>query len=304
MATDRLGDMRLFACAAELGGLSAAGRKLGLSPAAASARIQKLEQALQARLFERTTRRLRLTDEGRLYLEHCRVALQAVDDAEAALQARRDTARGKIRIAATSDFGRHTLCRWLDDFARQHPEVSFGLTLSDAYSDFLHDEIDLAIRFGRPRDSSLHARRLAPNRRVLCAAPAYFDGIARPAVPADLAAHRFVTLQGAPGMAEEIALQRDGVRTAFRLPAQQAWESNDGAVVRAWLLEGKGIGYKSQWDVADDVAAGRLEVLLPEWETPAAHVHALFHRRLMPMRVRLLLDYLAGRFAQRLGQAG
>ncbi len=159
MTLDRLGDMRLFAEAASLlGSLSAAGRKLGLSPAAAS-----------ARLFERTTRRLRLTDEGRLYLQHYRIALQAIDDAEAALQAGQNLVRGKVRISATSDFGRTMLCAWLNEFSALYLDVSFALMLSDSVSNMLFEEIGLAIRFGAPPDSGLAARMLAPNRRVLCA---------------------------------------------------------------------------------------------------------------------------------------
>ncbi len=170
---DNLGDIRLFVEAANLGGLSAAGRKLGLTPAAASARLAKLEETLKTRLFERTTRKLRLTDEGRLYLEHCRLALQALDDAHAALQTGQNIVRGKLRISATSDFGRNLLAQWLDEFNTRYPEVSFALILSDGLSNMLQDDIDLAIRFGVLPDSSLIARRLAPNRRVLCASPDY-----------------------------------------------------------------------------------------------------------------------------------
>src|ERR1700754_4228234 len=179
---DNLGDIRLFVEAASLGGLSAAGRKLGLSPAAASARLIKLEKALHTRLFERTTRQLRVTDEGRLYLQHCRIALQAIDDAEAALQAGQNLVRGKVRISATSDFGRYLLRGWLDDFNALYPEVSFAATLSDSVSNLLLEEIDLAIRFGMPRESGLAARPLAPNRRVLCASPEY---LARKGEPTD-----------------------------------------------------------------------------------------------------------------------
>src|SRR5882762_8736702 len=124
---DNLGDIRLFAEAANLGGLSAAGRKLGLSPAAASARLIKLESVLHTRLFERTTRHLRLTDEGRTYLGYCQQALQALDDGQALLQAGKSVVRGKVRISATSDFGRHVLKDWLDQFNKQYPEVTFAL---------------------------------------------------------------------------------------------------------------------------------------------------------------------------------
>src|SRR5882724_10095834 len=143
---DNLGDIRLFVEAANLGGLSAAGRRLGLSPAAASARLGKLESMLHIRLFERTTRRLRLTDEGQAYLAYCQQGLQALDDGHAFLQAGKSVVRGKVRISATSDFGRHVLKDWLDQFNRQYPEVTFALLLSDSLSNLLQDDIDLVIR--------------------------------------------------------------------------------------------------------------------------------------------------------------
>src|SRR5258707_3639129 len=183
---DNLGDVRLFAEAANLGGLSAAGRKLGLSPAAASARLIKLESVLRTRLFERTTRRLRLTDEGRTYLTFCQQALQALDDGQALLQAGESVVRGKVRISATSDFGRHVLKDWLDQFNKQYPEVTFALVLSDSLSSLLQDDVVLIIRFGVPADSSFVARPLAPNRRVFCASPRYVAKHRAPGNPPDL----------------------------------------------------------------------------------------------------------------------
>jgi DNA-binding transcriptional LysR family regulator len=299
MATDRLGDMQLFVEAAALGSLSAAGRKLGLSPAAASARLLKLEETLHARLFERTTRQLRITDEGRLYLQHCRIALQAIDDAEAALQAGQNQVRGKVRISATSDFGRNLLYGWLDDFSRQHPEVSYALSLSDSVSNLLQEDIDLAIRFGLPLDSTLVARRLAPNRRVLCASPEYLARYGEPKAPADLAQHRFIVVVTSAGPLNEVYFANDTERVTFTAPPERVWETNDGALVRAWALSGHGIAHKSIWDVAADVRAGTLRILLPDWSTHDAGVHALFHgNRYMPPRVRTLLDFLVERFAQ------
>jgi DNA-binding transcriptional LysR family regulator len=297
MTMDRLGDMRLFAEAAQAGSLSAAGRKLGLSPAAASARLLKLEKALRARLFERTTRQLRLTDEGRLYLQHCRVALQAIDDAEAALQAGQNLVRGKVRISATSDFGRTLLCGWLNEFSKLHPEVSFALTLSDSVSNLLQEEIDLAIRFGAPPDSGLAARVLAPNRRVLCASPDYLARKGVPNAPADLVGHDFVVLVTSSGALNELNFARGEERYTFTMPVAGSWESNDGAMTRAWALEGHGIAHKSIWDIASDVRAGALCMMLPDWCTHEAAVHALFHpNRYMAPRVRVLLDFLIERF--------
>jgi len=297
MTTDRLGDMRLFVESAQLGSLSAAGRKLGLSPAAASARLLKLEKAFNTRLFERTTRQLRLTDEGQVYLQHCVIALQAIDDGEAALLARQNLVRGKVRISATSDFGRNQLIVWLDEFAGRHPDISYALSLSDSTSNLLHDEIDLAIRFGTPLDDMLAARRLAPNRRVLCAAPDYLARHGEPLTPADLGGHRFVLLVTAAGPANQFHFARDEHRYTHIVPVEQAWECNDGAIARAWTLAGYGIAQKSIWDIAADVQAGRLKVLLPDWPTKQAAVHALFHpNRQMPPRVRVLLDFLIERF--------
>src|SRR6267142_2228074 len=175
---NNVGDIRLFVEAADLGGLSAAGRKLGLSPAAASARLMKLESVLHTRLFERTTRHLRLTDEGRAYLAYCKQALQALDDGHAFLQAGKSVVQGKVRISATSDFGRHVLKDWLDQFNRQYPEVTFALL---------------------PPDSSFVARPLAPNRRVLCASPRYLAKHGDPVHPRDLERFDCIVLGSAAG---------------------------------------------------------------------------------------------------------
>jgi DNA-binding transcriptional LysR family regulator len=294
---DNLGDIRLFVEAANHGGLSAAGRKLGLSPAAASARLVKLEASLHTRLFERTTRQLRLTDEGRMFLAHCQLALQALDDAHAALQAGRSVVRGKVRISATSDFGRHVLRRWLDEFNAQYPEVTFALVLSDSISNLLLDEIDLAIRFGMLPDSSLVSRRLAPNRRVLCASPKYIEAHGAPEHPGDLERHACIVYGTASGMANAWRFSRGDETETYTVPLDGSRETNDGALAREWAVDGCGITMKSVWDIGADLRAGRLAVLMPEWRSPDAPVHALYQRsRYMAPRVRTLLDFLAERF--------
>ncbi len=295
---DNLGDIRLFVEAANLGGLSAAGRKLGLSPAAASARLIKLEAALNTRLFERTTRQLRLTDEGNMYLAHCQQALQALDYAHAALQAGRSVVRGKLRISATSDFGRHVLKGWLDEFNVQYPEVTFALVLGDSLSNLLQDEIDLAIRFGVPPDSSMVARRLAPNRRVLCASPKYIAAHGMPGHPHELGRFDCIVLSSASGLANEWRFTRGSEVATYTVPAANARETNDGEIARNWAVDGYGIAMKSIWDIRADLLAGRLEILMPPWRSPDAPVHALYHRsRYMAPRVRALLDFLVERFS-------
>jgi DNA-binding transcriptional LysR family regulator len=297
---DNLGDIRLFVEAAALGSLTAAGRKLDLSPAAASARLVRLEAALGTQLFERTTRSLRLTDEGRTYLVHCQHALQTLDDAHAALHAGRAIVSGKLRVSATSDFGRHLLREWLDAFNALHPDVSIALVLSDSLSHLLQDDIDLAIRFGVPADSTMIAKRMAPNRRALCASPAYIEAYGRPQTVDELEQHRFVLLSSAAGVANEWRFTRGGESATFSVSVNRARETNDGALARQWTLEGRGIAMKSIWDIGDDLRAGRLQLLLPEWRSPDVPVNALFQRRqFMAPRVRALLDFLGERFADK-----
>lgn len=290
---DNLGDIRLFVEAANLGGLSAAGRKLGLSPAAASARLVKLEATLNTRLFERTTRQLRLTDEGGMYLAHCQLAISALDDAHAALQAGRSMVRGKLRIAATSDFGRNVLSGWLDEFHVLYPDITFALVLGDSIANLLQDDLDLAIRFGVPQNSSMVARHLAPNRRVLCAAPAFIAKHGVPAHPAELNRFPCIMLSTASGIANEWHFKRDAQTAIHVVSTAAARETNDGAVARQWAIDGHGIAMKSSWDIGADLLDGRLQVVMPEWRMPDAPVHALYQRtRYMAPRVRALLDFL------------
>lgn len=299
MATDRLGDMRLFVEAASLGSLSAAGRKLGLSPAAASARLIKLETALRTRLFDRTTRQLRLTDEGRFYLQHCAVALRAIDDAEAGLQASQQGVRGKVRISASADFGRNLLNQWLEIFCARHPELSIALTLSDSLSNLLQDDVDLAIRFGRPSDGSLVARQLAPNWRVLCASPDYLARQGEPGTPAQLSGHQFIVLVTSAGPLNEFHFLVDQQEWSHTVPLEQAWETNDSALARAWALAGRGIARKTIWDAAADIRAGTLKALLADFSICEAGVYAVLHaNRYQVPRVRALLDFLVERFSQ------
>ena len=295
---DNLDAIRLFVEAAQLGGLSAAGRKLGLSPAAASARLLKLEASLATRLFERTTRQLRLTDEGRIYLQHCRQALQALDDARAALSAEKKEIRGKIRVSATSDFGRHVLNPWLDEFTARYPQVVPALLLSDSLSHLIADDVDLVIRFGVPPDSSLIARPLATNRRVLCAAPSYLQRKGTPEHPQQLADFDHI-VAGQSGWSSEWRLHRGEEMMLFKVPLEAARETNDGALARQWAIDGHGIVLKSIWDVSADLAAGRLSLVLPQWQSDEAPVYALYPRsRYLAPRVRALLDFLCERFEQ------
>ncbi len=294
MKIDRLSPLQLFVAAAEAGSFSAAARRLDLGPVQASATIARLERELGVRLFERSTRRLRLTEAGEQWLPHARQLLATWDDGRAAL---RDAAgagqplSGRLRVSLPSDLGRQHLWRWMEDFvaADGSQGLQLELRLSDRLADLVQEPVDYAVRYGEPPNSRLVALPLAPdNRRVLCASPAYLARRGWPQAPSELRGHdclRFVlgdSLHGrwrftSPG-GEASAVEVGGSRIA-----------DDGGLVREWALAGLGIAYKSRLDVADDLAAGRLVALLPGWLGEAAPLHwmAVGRHRLTPALRRL-----------------
>lgn len=299
MATDKLGDIRLFIEAATQGSLSAAGRKLGFSAAAASMRLTKLEASLQTKLFDRTTRLLRLTDEGRMYLDHCQVALKGLADVEEALHAGQRQVRGKIRVSASTDFGRNILNPWLEEFCGSYPQLQLALTLTDSLSKLVEDNIDIAIRFGKPQESDLVACLLAPSWRVLCAAPSYLEKYGTPQTPEDLQQHRFIVLMTANGPLSDYQFSMANRLWTRRIALEQAWETNDGALATQWALSGWGITRKTIWDAAGDLRSGRLQLVLPEYTVDEPGIYAIFHRnRYQVSRVRTLLDFLQERFRE------
>ena len=205
----------------------------------------------------------------------------------------------EVRISATSDFGRHVLKGWLDEFNKRYPEVTFALMLSDSLSSLLQDDIDLAIRFGVPPDSSFVAQPLAPNRRVLCASPGYLRKHGAPEHPRDLERFDCIVLSSASGAANDWRFVRGGKVETYTVPLANGRETNDGAVARDWVVHGYGIAMKSLWDIGPDLRARRLKVVLPDWRSADAPVHALYQRnRYMAPRVRALLDFLIKRFAE------
>lgn len=294
MKTDRLSPLQLFMAVAESGSFSAAARRLDVGPVQASATIARLERELGVRLFERSTRRLRLTQAGEQWLPHARQMLAVWQEGQAAL---RDLAgtdmplAGRLRVSLPSDLGRQHLWRWIDDFctAQATAGLSLELRLSDRVADLVQEPVDHAVRYGEPPDSGLVALPLAPhNRRVLCASPDYIARCGAPATPKDLRGHdclRFVLGESLHGRwrftspaGETVAVEVGGSRIA-----------DDGGVVREWALAGLGLAYKSRLDVADDLAAGRLVPLLPGWLGEPAPLHwmSVGRHRITPALRRL-----------------
>ncbi|TBU76705.1 LysR family transcriptional regulator [Pseudomonas daroniae] len=290
-----LSDLRLFERILRAGNLSAAARELDLSLAVVSKRLARLEARVGVRLLQRTTRRLAPTEEGRLFHAHCRRILDEVDAAEAMLLQRREQVDGLLRISAPFGFGRRQLIPLIATFRKQYPELRIQLNFGDALVDLLEHEVDIAIRFGMPADSSLIARQLAPNNRVLCASPSYLDWHGRPTHPEQLHKHSCLLIGDQERM--HWRFEQDGVPLQVRVQASIL--CNDGEAAHALALQGQGIVSKSIWDVAADLRAGRLERVLPRYRLPDAPLHALYptSRQQVP-RVRRFVEFLGERLEQ------
>jgi DNA-binding transcriptional LysR family regulator len=291
---DRFEAMAVFVKVAEAGSLSAAARGLGLSLTSVSRQLAALEERLGTRLVLRTTRRLALTEAGRLYHDQARRILGEVEEAEQALTAHHAEPAGRLHVAAPTLIGRLKLAPLLPEFLAQHPRLAIDLILTDRPVDLVEDGVDLAIRIGRLPDSSLVVRRLGGIRMRVCAAPGYLACRGDPAVPEDLAGHDCVAFAATPGPVSwpfQTAAGRVMVAVAARIRANDL----DAAVAAA--LAGAGLVRAPSWQVADLVAAGRLVPVLTCYERPLAPVQALFlPSRLLSPKIRLFADFLAERW--------
>lgn len=293
---DRIGDISLFLRVLDLGSISAAARSLDLSVAVASQRLRRLEQQLGVRLLHRTTRRLHATPEGAALAEQGRTLVEDLEALATDLRQSGVEATGTLRVTTSASFGRQYLSPLLPEFMRRHPQVRISVDLDDRVQDLISAGYDLAIRIGALADSRLVARRIAANRRVLCAAPAYLDRRGTPAAPADLAAHECLILTGSQGRQDVWRIvDRQGVETTVRVNGR--FESNYGEVLRDAALAGLGIALHSTWHVHEDLLAGRLKPLLEDCRIAETGIYAVMpQRRLVPLRVRAFVDFLEEQF--------
>jgi len=287
----QLKQIETFASAATRGSLTAAALAEGVAPAVIGRRIDALEERLGVKLLVRTTRRLTLTHEGSAFLEDCQRFLADLANAEASVSAGGVKASGHLRITAPAGFGRRHVAPLVPAFMAAHPEVSLSLNLSDRVVDIVNEGVDCAVRVGDLPDSSLVSVRLADNRRLCVATPAYLLRAGVPATPTELNRHQCLTLSSDASQTRGWAFSQAGVVTHLR-PSGRL-DCSDGQVLHQWCLQGLGIAWRSTWEVQQDVALGRLQVLLQDFAAPPNGIYAVFaQRKHLPLRVRLWIDFL------------
>lgn len=252
-------DFEIFARVVRAGGLSAAGRELGLSPAMMSKRLAQLEARLGARLLHRTTRHVTPTEIGQCFHEKVVAALAAVEEAESFVTRQSGEARGLLRISAPTSFGRMHLAPHLKRFLDAHPSLSLELDLTDEFIDLLAGHVDVAIRIAALADSRLVAQRLAPNRRVLCATPAYLRDKGMPKDLDDLRHHHLLAATA------QTQWRLEGPDGPVALRVQSFIRTNSSEVVRETLLASLGIAMRSTWDVSEELHDGALTIVLPQY---------------------------------------
>lgn len=288
-AVTAISDLEIFARVARTGNMSAAGREMGLSPAVVSKRISLLEDRLGARLFQRTTRQLTLTETGEGYFKRVVDILSLVEEAEDFVSRRNTKPRGTLKVSAPTSFGRLHITPHLKTFFERFPDIELELQLQDAYVDIIRDGFDLAIRIGELEDSSLVAKKLAADHRILCAAPAYVARAGGIKTLGDLDGVNCLCAGPSEGWR---LVGPDGMHVA-RINSNLRTNSAD--FVRQALISGLGVGLRSVWEVGEDLNRGDLVRVLPEWHGPSnLGIHAVYpSREFMPAKVNAFIEHLA-----------
>lgn len=296
---DGLSDLAFFSLLVRHGNLSAAARELGVTPPAVSTRLANLERRLGVRLLNRTTRRVSVTHEGEVYLAGGGRILAELEALERSVASTRAEPKGLLRLNATFGFGRTHIVPAVSDFVRQYPEVEVQMHLTDRPINLLDERFDVGVRFGEMPDARLTARKLASNRRLLCASPRYLQAHGEPRTPGDLARHRCIVVRE-DNMAYGTWHLRSGQRSET-VKVRSALSSNDGQSALQWALSGHGIVMRSEWETAAHLRSGQLREVLPDWTTPPADIYALYPERLnLPAKTIAFVDFLSQRFKDHL----
>ncbi|GEM79527.1 LysR family transcriptional regulator [Vibrio superstes] len=295
-----LHDIKVFLETAKLGSLSAAARSLDQTPAAISRTIQRLETELQVPLFIRSTRKLRLSPQGELFLPRCQQAMLIFEQGVDELTEKNQELAGNINLSMPSDTGRGVIMPLVDEFINRHPKVSIHVHLSDSYADLYEQNVDVALRIGEPEESNMIAIPLyKDNYRILCASPEYIKSHPEILYPEDLTEHNCLcfALNQKLHNRWHFIHSKSGQQQVVRVNGNR--KSSDGSLVRQWALKGNGVAYKSRLDVLEDIQQGRLVSLANEWRGEHAPLYMIFTDRSQYSNlVKALKLFLQERLAQ------
>lgn len=290
-------ELGFFCLLVKQGSLAATARELNLTPPAVSRRLSQLEERLGVRLLNRTTRRISLTGEGEVYFGNAQRILSDIDEMEHLVSSSRAAPKGLLRINAPLGFGRSYIGPAISAFTRSYADVDVQLHLTDRPVSLPDEAIDVSIRFGDLPDSRLIAKKIAANRRLLVASPAYLRTAGQPANPHDLTQHQCIVLRQNESAYGNWRLSRGKQTETVKVHSKLS--TNDGEVALNWALEGHGILMRAEWDIARHLKSGRLVPVLPAWQTPEADVYAVVPQRLqLATRVRAFVDFIADEFAE------
>lgn len=294
-------DFGFFSTLISAGSLAAAAREMGISTPAVSKRLAQMETRLNLLLVKRNSRRMALTPEGEIYLEHARRILAEVEELEGLLHGVAQAPRGLLRVNATLGFGRAYIAPLVADFVARYPEVDVQLLLTVAPPPLSDDSWDVCVRFGPPPEARVIARKLAGNRRILCASPAYLKRHGEPRSPQDLTRHNCIGIR----QGDEYGVWRFSKNRGRGRAAQEEEQvrirgnltTNDGGVAVNWALQGRGILLRAQWDVGAYIDKGKLTHVLPAWDTPDADIYAVWPQALRASaRLKAFADHLSASF--------
>jgi LysR family transcriptional regulator, transcriptional activator for dmlA len=289
-------DLGFFSVLASTGSLSAAARELGVTTPAVSKHLALMESRVGLALVNRTTRRMSLTPEGELYLEHARRILGQIDDLEQLLGVSKAVPQGLLRVNATLGFGRSHVAPLISRFVRKYPDVEVQLQLTVNPPALTDDLFDVCIRFGAPPESRIISRYIAANRRLLCASPSYLAKHGIPRSPNDLTRHNCISIrQGEDAFGVwRLSSGRGKNANNEAIKIRGNLTTNDGEIAVKWALDGHGILMRAEWDIARFLENGRLVHVLPHHHTPEADIHAVYpQRHQLAARVRSFVDFVA-----------
>ena len=266
-------DLNLFIRIVETGSITESAKQLGITTPAASSALKRLEKQLDMQLLIRTTRQLRITPQGEKFLFHCRQALESLEQGVISAHEMQGNIRGELRFSVSSDLGRNIVFPWVDEMMDKHPALSIDLNVSDSLSDFFLDQVDVALRYGKPEDSTMVSFHIATINRITCASPSYLLQYGKPSHPEGLRQHNCLLYRLDGRLFNNWEYTNNAA--SYRIKVSSNRISNDTDIVRRWAIAGKGIAYRSQIDISTDLRSGKLVQLLSGFQSPPVELYLL-----------------------------